>query len=385
MSELFQSFWQGGFESSCHITRAGTRLDMLAATQHDAQADDDYARLRSVGLRTARDGVRWHLIDRGGGRYDFSSLAPMAEAARRHNVQIVWDLCHYGWPDDVDVFAPDFIARFARFCRAVASFLADHSSAVPFYVPVNEISFLTIGASDEAIIHPFAHGRSVEIKRQLVRAAIAGMEAVWSVDGRARFVHAEPLIHVVAPRDRPHLADEARAYRESQFEAWDMIAGRTDPELGGDARFLDIVGVNFYHSGQWELDGERLHWHIHPRDERWSPLSHLLQEVWERYRRPLVVSETSHFGAGRARWLREIAGEARRALDWGVTLEGVCLYPILDRPDWDIPGHWHNSGLWDLLPESDGTLRRVLHAEYAAELHQAQRLVGGAERRLRAA
>ena len=29
-------------------------------------------------------------------------------------------------------------------------------------------------------------------------------------------------------------------------------------------------------------------------------------------------------------------------------IDGVCLYPIIDRPDWENPMHWHKSGLWDV-------------------------------------
>ena len=32
----------------------------------------------------------------------------------------------------------------------------------------------------------------------------------------------------------------------------------------------------------------------------------------------------------------------------GVPIDGVCLYPIIDRPDWENPSHWHKSGLWDV-------------------------------------
>src|SRR3712207_5254033 len=95
---LFRSFWLAGFESACHINRAGVRLDMLALTQHDRQAAGDYALLRSVGIQAARDGIRWPLIERRG-RFDFSSLAPMAAAAREHGIQVIWNICHYGWPD----------------------------------------------------------------------------------------------------------------------------------------------------------------------------------------------------------------------------------------------------------------------------------------------
>src|ERR1039457_3562777 len=79
---LFRSFWMGGFECSCHINSAGVRLDMMAAVGHDRHAAEDYRRLREAGIAAARDGVRWHLVERGG-RYDWSSWIPMLEAARQ--------------------------------------------------------------------------------------------------------------------------------------------------------------------------------------------------------------------------------------------------------------------------------------------------------------
>src|SRR5688572_31560334 len=89
-SSIFQSFWMGGFECSTHrLPRrramgpfSGVRLDLIASTRHDEFALQDYARLQEVGIRTARDGVRWHLIEKAPGRYDFSSLVPMLRAAR---------------------------------------------------------------------------------------------------------------------------------------------------------------------------------------------------------------------------------------------------------------------------------------------------------------
>jgi hypothetical protein len=49
----------------------------------------------------------------------------------------------------------------------------------------------------------------------------------------------------------------------------------------------------------------------------------------------------------------------------GLPLHGVCLYPIIDRPDWENPEHWHNSGLWDLNETAGGRLERVLNEDYA--------------------
>jgi hypothetical protein len=86
----------------------------------------------------------------------------------------------------------------------------------------------------------------------------------------------------------------------------------------------------------------------------------------------MVISETSHFGAGRGRWLREVAEEADLARSAGVPLEGLCVYPVIDRPDWDNPEHWHNSGLWDLRRGDDGRLERVPCREYVTELRKIQ-------------
>jgi len=281
------------------------------------------------------------------------------------------------------VFSPAFVDRFAQFSKAVAAHLRSATDGTLFVTPVNEISFLAWAAGDVGWFHPYGKGRGPELKRQLVRAAIASTEAVWSVDPGARIVTVDPLIHVVPPKGKPDVGGVAAAYRASQFEAWDMLAGIQAPELGGHPKYLDIMGVNFYHDNQWEHPGgEKIHWHIHPRDPRWVPFSTLLADAYERYRLPMFIAETSHVGVGRAEWIRELAGEICTALERGVPLEGVCLYPILDRFEWNDPTHWHNSGLWDYDIEADGTFRRVLNVPYAEELRRSQKRVADTLARL---
>lgn len=368
---LFQSYWLAGFESACQINSHRRRNDMLAATQHDTCAAEDYERCRQFGIRSVRDGVRWHLIDRGG-RYDFSSLIPMADAAQRQGMQVLWNLCHYGWPEGIDIFSAQWVERYVKYVRAVARFFADRSDDVPFYCPMNEISFFTWSIATKGVMYPYAVGRAMELKRQLVRATLAGIEAIWEVDRRARIVYAEPLINVVTPLEFPELWSVAEGERESQFEAWDMLCGRCHEDLGGDLKYLDVMGLNFYASNQWDALGGFVLWHVRPLDERWMPLHLLLQEVYERYRRPLFLAETSHVGVGRGEWIREIADEVARARENGVPLEGICLYPIIDRPDWDDCDRYHNSGLWDLCRDGD-CQRRVLCEDYARDLRAAQR------------
>jgi beta-glucosidase/6-phospho-beta-glucosidase/beta-galactosidase len=376
ISALFRSFWMAGFETSSHITRAGVRLDMIETTQHDRFVSEDYALLRNFGITTIRDAMRWHLIDRGAS-YDFSSLAPMVEAAQKQSVQIIWDVCHYGWPDGIDIFSTEFVTRFEKFCAAVARFIKQYSDAVPFYAPINEISFFAWAAGQVGFIYPCATGRGGELKRQLVRAAIAGIEAIWAIDPRARMAQIDPVRHGVTPKAHPELAMAAAGQHASQFEAWDMLSGVRDPELGGHPKYLDIVGVNYYHANQWEYPGDmpenRLRWEDTPRDERWLPFWHLLADVHRRYGRPLFVAETGHFGSGRARWAREIVDEILVARRSGVPVEGICFYPIIDRPDWEDFSHWHNCGLWDLQPDTEGRLQRTICHEFEAELSRLMR------------
>jgi hypothetical protein len=376
MSALFASFWSGGFESSCHVNRLGTRLDLIAATQHDRLAKEDYQRLREIGMLTARDGVRWPLIDRSGS-YNFASFLPMLRAARAAGIQVNWTLCHYGWPDDIDVFSGAFVDRFARYAAAVASLVAGESADVPLYSLINEPSFLAWAAGDGGIFHPRATERGHELKRQIVRATIAGIEAIRSIDRRARFVHVDPMINVVPRVDRPEDGARAFAHTTSQYESWALLTGELEPDLGGRADYLDIAGYNYYHSNQWELGGSRLRWEDHPLDPRWMPLQELLTRAHKRFPRPMLLGETSHFGVGRGRWIIDVSVAVAHGILAGLPIEGICLFPIIDRPDWENLNHWHNSGLWDLEPRS-GALHRVISHPYAVALQTARATVQAA-------
>jgi len=172
--DLFRSFWIAGFESSTHISPAHMRVDMIAGVEHDLKAAQDYRRLEEFNILTARDAARWHLIDRAYS-YDFSSFAPMLQASLDAGVQVIWDLCHYGWPGDVDLLTPEFVDRFAKYSATVARFVREHTDEIPFYSPINEINFMVWGIA-EGLVYPFTKNRDVEIKRQLVRATIAACD-----------------------------------------------------------------------------------------------------------------------------------------------------------------------------------------------------------------
>lgn len=334
----------GGFECSTHKRADGKRLDLVAATRHDLHAYEDYRLLAAHGLRTVRDGVRWHLIEARQGRYRFESFLPMLRAADKAGTQVIWDLVHYGYPDWLDPWSPAFVERAATFARTIASLVRDESDAIPFYTPVNEISFWAWGGGDVGYLNPFAKDRADAFKVQLVRAAIAMIVAIRDVDPRARIVSAEPLIHV-HPRSNS-LADRAAAtrYNALQHEAQDGIAGRRWAHLGGKPEYLDLVGLNFYADGQW-IEGPQRERVVYT-DPRFRPLRRLLADAHAHHRAPMFIAETGIEGDERAPWLRYVATEVEAARAAGVAVEGVCLYPILDHLGWDDDRHCAN-GLFD--------------------------------------
>jgi beta-glucosidase/6-phospho-beta-glucosidase/beta-galactosidase len=364
---VFRSFFMGGFECSTHRIRSGRRLDVIAASRHDVFAEQDYRRLAAAGLRTARDGLRWHLIEAAPGRYDFSSALPMLAAAERAGVEVIWDLLHYGWPDGLDLFGDDFVPRFAAFAAAFGEAAAGVHDAPLWVVPVNEISFFAWAAGDAAIFDPFATGRGDELKTQLVRAALAAIAALRAVHPRVRIVHTEPMINVVAHQERPHEAAAAEAHRLAQYAALDMLAGRVHPELGGREDALDVIGINYYIHNQWVYPGGHGTM-IEPSHRRYRPVWEMLREVHARYGRPLFVAETGIEDEARPAWLRYIGHEVRRARREGVPVEGLCLYPIVNHPGWDDDRHCHN-GLWDYA-DDDGV--RPVYEPLARELAEQQ-------------
>ncbi len=371
----FQSFFAGGFECSTHRLRNGQRLDLVTATHHDQFALQDYQRLKKQNLRVAREGLRWHLVERTRGRYDFSTALPIVRAARETGTQVIWDLCHFGWPDHLEIFAPEFVTALTNYGAAFAQWLKNETDEPGFFVPVNEISYFSWAAGDEGSIFPFAAGRGFELKKQLVRAAIHSMDAISRVMPEARFVHVDPIIHVIAALSRPEDKRDAEAYRLSQYQSWDMISGRLCPELGGNPRYLDIVGANFYPHNQWfyNLKGYqriRRFTPISRKHPSYRPFREMLWELYGRYHRPVFIAETGAENRIRAGWLRYVCEETQAAIGAGVPVKGMCLYPILNHPGWNDGRHCHNA-LWDY---SDAHGHREIYKPLARELKRWQRI-----------
>ena len=374
----FKSFWMAGYECTDQLNAFGNRVDFLNLTGHLQLLDQDYQNLSSFNIKTVREGIRWSQVERKPYEYDWSTVATMLERGKVHGIQQVWDLCHFGYPDDLTPLHPLFARRFAAMCRAFVQFYRSvNPDAVLIVTPINEVSFISWLGGDVRGTTPYSIRQGGEVKYGLMRAYIEGIAAMREVDPGVRILTTEPLIQVVAPFN-PTAADLEQTHREneSQFEAVDMLCGRLCPELGGKPEYLDILGFNFYYENRWTMGFKgTLCWRNEQNDPRWATLADLLVNAYLRYEKPLALTETSHPGIDRPDWIRYIAKECANVLQMGIPLWGVCLYPIIDRPCWDHLHPWHRAGLWDAEDQPGEIPQRLLYQPYAEALLEAQELV----------
>jgi beta-glucosidase/6-phospho-beta-glucosidase/beta-galactosidase len=363
----FASFFQAGFECSSHRRRDGVRLDLIRATSHDRHAASDYRQCAQLGLRTLRDGLRWHLIEKSPGHYDWSSWMPMLEAAEREGLQIVWDLLHYGSPDCVDQAGPDFAERFTSFALAALEVQQSVSSRPPSIVPMNEINFHA-WANHEGYFPRVGPDEPGWFKRQLVRAGIMASRAIKQRWPDSTIVWAEPLIHIAPQDQRRGSKEAAKVNLQGMYEAYDWIMGLAEPELGGDPSLVDVVGLNFYPHNQWYLNGPTIPMGHH----EYRPLADMLVEMAERYGKPVFIAETGAEGSGRPAWLHYICDEVREAQGRGAEVQGICIYPVTAYPGWDNSRHCE-VGLFGPIG-SDG--KRHIHEPLAEELKRQRAIFG---------
>src|SRR5690606_33347883 len=100
----------------------------------------------------------------------------------------------------------------------------------------------------------------------------------------------------------------------------------------------------------------------------YRPFKGILSEIWQRYKRPLLIAETGAEGDLRGDWLRYVSEQAGLAMQRGVPVEGICLYPVLDYPGWTDERHCPTGLLG--FPDENGN--RKVHEGLADELRLQQ-------------
>lgn len=392
-----QFLWAAGIEDT-FITapwpKTGRTLDEYELTGHYERWHSDLGLMQELGIRAARYGIPWHRIEpsRGAWHWDFVDRA--IDRLLDLGIEPIVDLVHYGLPPWIDgaYLHPDFPARMAEYASMVAQRL---KGRVFCYTPLNEPRITAWYCGRLGWWPPHRHGWRgfVTVMLGACRGIVASVQALHAVDDDILIAHVDATDLYVA--DEPEFHDDARHRQEIVFLALDLVSGRIGPghalwswlqrhgaaadELQwfqNHAVDLPLVGLNLYPMFTRKVlrrsPAGRLRWTMsYATAEIIDALAGL---YWQRYQRPLFISETASVGpvARRSRWLRDSVAAVRRVRERGIPLVGYTWWPLFALVTWGYRQGVHppefylkQMGLWDLDPSLE-RVRTPLVDEYRA-------------------
>jgi hypothetical protein len=356
-----------GIECSYPTIEGGkVRRDLLEECGHYARWREDLMLVRELGLKVLRYGLPYHLVHLGPDRFDweFSDLV-MAEM-RRLGITPILDLLHFGVPDWIGDFQnPELPVHFAAYCDAVTR----RYPWVRFFTPVNEIYVTArVSAKDGLWNEQRKDDRSfVTAIKHCVAASILGNhrialnrpDCVIVQSESAEYFHQAKAAldrHVVLANKLRMLAlDLLYAFPpDGDVMTFAMDNGLTREEydwfMVGEPPGFQIMGNDYYGRNERILlpDGtvcsgeDVLGWY------------QIAREYYNRYRRPVMHTETNHFDPERApSWLWKQWINVLRMRRDGVPVLGFTWYSLTDQVDWDTElsekrGRVNACGLYDL-------------------------------------
>ena len=402
--------WAVGIEDTfVPQTRRGHRaLDEYELVGHYAHWREDLALARKVGARAIRWGVPWYRVQPAREVFDWSWTDQVIPyLVNELGIVPIVDLMHYGCPFwlEREFDNPDYPRAVAAYA---AAFARRYRDLVHWYTPLNEpfVNALMCGKRGEW--PPYLSGDSgfVRVMLQLARGIIETVNALKQSAPGARMVHVE------ATGLRRILQDELRELalleQHRGYLSYDLITGQTTRghplfqwllEHGADAQeleqlargkiALDAIGLNFY--PQWStrqihLDAQgRLKYRLVEKDG--AGFSELLQDFYTRYQVPMIVTETSAFGANklRARWLAASVAAIKNLRAGGVPIHGYTWFPLFTMYKWNyrrgrlpLERYRFDLGLFQLNTQEDGPrfLETPLVEQFVSYVNNPKEAVG---------
>ncbi len=384
-------WWSTGIEDT-FITAphpvTGRTLDEYELTGHYERWRDDLGLVAELGVPCARYGVPWHRIQPERSVWDWTFPDEALGRLLELGVDPQVDLVHYGLPAWIEnaFLHPDY----PKFVAEYAARLAERfKGRITWYTPLNEPRITGWYCGRLGWWPPFRRSWSgfVALMLAIARGMVETVKALESVDPEIvpYFVDATDLFDT----DEPEFRDEAKQRQEIVFLALDLVSGRIDEThllwrwlLKHGARedelnwFLDnavevpVIGMNLYPMfTQKKLlrdAGGRFRIRMPYADA--DLITRLGRLYYERYRVPLMISETASIGSLRRRldWLDRSVAATRELREEGVPLVGYTWWPMFALVTWayrqgrrPVAEHLAQMGLWDIVPDEADPLRRV--------------------------
>jgi dTDP-4-dehydrorhamnose reductase len=369
------------------VNRVGNNYsDQIERSGH-ALRISDLDRLASLGIKSVRYPVLWErTAPRSLDEFDWRWADDRLNYLRRLEIRPIVGLLHHGsGPPYTNLLDPDFPNKLAQFANAVAN----RFPWVEDYTPVNEP--LTTARFSCLYGHWYPHKRDPLLfaKAMLAqcRATVLAMREIRKVNPRARLIQTEDLGKTYSTR---RLAYQAEFENERRWLTFDLLTGSLTRKkrlwqyfrhVGIEVEELqwfrdnplppDIIGLNHYVTSQRFLDhrlarypaschggnGQQIYADVEA--VRAYPAGMLdpkalVKEVWDRYKRPLAVTE-AHLACTREeqlRWFKEIWNAAQALRDEGADIRAVTAWSAFGSFDWNSlltrNDGCYESGVFDL-------------------------------------
>jgi beta-glucosidase/6-phospho-beta-glucosidase/beta-galactosidase len=381
--------WATGIEDTfIPHARAGLRaLEEYELTQHYSLWKHDFDLVAETGVRYLRWGIPWYRVQPAPDRWDWAWTDQALDyLVNVKGITPVLDLMHYGtplWLENSFINAR-YPRRVAEYARRVA---ARYKSLVRYYTPLNEPMVNADMCGRQAEWPPYLSGDDgyVKLALALAKGIVLTTRGIQAEQPDAIIVQVEALGHTFTEdTSLQHQADENNA---RQYLCFDLVSGRVNddyPLVGflsshgmstmdmdwflSNVVTFDLFGANFYPWAYIELkkarDGSIRQVTGHTPGDM---MALVIRAAYERYRLPIIITETSARGDIdlRARWMDETIATVRGLREEGMPVVGYTWFPLFSMIDWSyrrgrrpLKEYLLHLGLYDSAFDSEGVLRR---------------------------
>jgi len=381
--------WITGIEDTfIPHTRTGLRaLDEYELTQHYKLWKQDFDLVGETGVKYLRWGIPWYRLQPAPDRWDWEWTDKVLDyLVNVKRITPILDLMHYGTPlwlenSFINANYPHYVAEYAR------QVVMRYKTLVHYYTPLNEPMVNAEYCGRKADWPPYLAGDDGHIKLTLALAKGIALttQVIKAEQPDSVTVQVEALWHSFT-RDSA-LEERAFHYNACQYLCFDLTTGRvnddyilakylrahgtTDADLEWFYRntvTFDFLGVNFYPWSYGELKqsskGSVRYVTGEPPGDR---IAIVIREAYERYRIPIIITETSAKRdiRGRAQWMDETLDTVRALRRVGFPIVGYTWFPLFTMVDWayrtgrrPLKEYLLHLGLYDSAFDSKGRLRR---------------------------
>jgi beta-glucosidase/6-phospho-beta-glucosidase/beta-galactosidase len=341
------------------------RVDEMEKCGHYKLYKEDFDLVVATGIDTLRYGPALYKVHEGPGKYDWSFVDEAFAYMKLKGITPIVDLCHFGLPDWLGDFQnPDFPEYFAEYAKAFAK----RFNYIRFYTPVNEI-FIAAAFSGQ-------YGWWNECKtddrsfvtalKNLCKANVLAMQAILEIQPDAVFIQSESseYFHPETPDCDPL----ASFLNQKRFLSLDLSYGYpisivmyeyllANGMTKEEYRWFEnnlikgscVMGNDYYitnehmvhEDGSTSAAGEIFGYYV------------ITQQYYNRYKLPVMHTETNIAEPNAIRWLQTQWANVRRLKRDGIPIYGFTWYSLTDQVDWDSAlrndaGNVNTLGLYDL-------------------------------------